>query len=57
VAGNANGGPPQLCIIDPGGQPQTLQVPSDQSVNALRSDGHTLYLFGASHTILTWPLP
>ena len=45
-------------IVDPGGAPpRTLQVPSDQSVNALRSDGRTLYLFGASHTILTYPVP
>jgi hypothetical protein len=44
-----------LCIDGPGGN-NTVGVPTDQGLNAMRIDGRKLFMFGNSFSVLSYPL-
>jgi hypothetical protein len=56
-AGSATSGPSYLCVGSIGVEPTLLRVPTDQGVEELASDGRTLWIFGDTTSVLSWPIP
>jgi hypothetical protein len=56
-AGSSSSGNSYLCVGFAGTAPTVLRVPTDQGVEELATDGRTLWIFGDTTSVLSWPIP
>jgi hypothetical protein len=57
AAGSSSSGNSFLCVGSVGVEPALLRMPTDQGVEELATDGQTLWIFGDTTSVLSWPIP